>query len=132
MPKPVTILQLLMAQSPIARQHAPIATAAASEEEEEQSIVDHLRSLEDEAYKPLLAPVLGHFIRQLVSFSERQGRPSSSPFDAQGGLPEISIQSYLDRIIKYCPCSKECYFVMLVYLDRCEICRVLHTSAPSL
>jgi len=32
--------------------------------------------------------------------------------------PTISIQNYLERIVKYTPCSKECFVLALVYIDR--------------
>lgn len=32
--------------------------------------------------------------------------------------PTISIQSYLERILKYANCSPSCYVVAYVYLDR--------------
>lgn len=33
-------------------------------------------------------------------------------------IPSIDIQSYLKRILKYCPCSNECFLSLLVYFDR--------------
>ncbi|KAI8080227.1 cyclin-domain-containing protein [Gilbertella persicaria] len=33
-------------------------------------------------------------------------------------IPSIDIQSYLGRILKYCPCSNECFLSLLVYFDR--------------
>ncbi|KAI9252104.1 cyclin-domain-containing protein [Sporodiniella umbellata] len=33
-------------------------------------------------------------------------------------VPSIDIQSYLTRILKYCPCSNECFLSLLVYFDR--------------
>jgi hypothetical protein len=33
-------------------------------------------------------------------------------------IPNIDIQSYLARILKYCPCSNECFLSILVYFDR--------------
>ncbi|KAG2215900.1 hypothetical protein INT46_004156, partial [Mucor plumbeus] len=33
-------------------------------------------------------------------------------------IPNIDIQSYLARILKYCPCANECFLSLLVYFDR--------------
>ncbi|CAO3674524.1 unnamed protein product [Rhizopus stolonifer] len=33
-------------------------------------------------------------------------------------VPSIDIQSYLNRIVKYCPCANECFLSLLVYFDR--------------
>lgn len=33
-------------------------------------------------------------------------------------VPSIDIQSYLNRILKYCPCANECFLSLLVYFDR--------------
>ncbi|ORZ14032.1 cyclin-domain-containing protein [Absidia repens] len=41
-------------------------------------------------------------------------------FHAQA-LPTISIEAYLTRILKYCPCANECFLSLLVYFDRMSI-----------
>lgn len=33
-------------------------------------------------------------------------------------VPSITIYAYLTRILKYCPCSNECFLALLVYFDR--------------
>ncbi|KAI7906713.1 cyclin-domain-containing protein [Cokeromyces recurvatus] len=33
-------------------------------------------------------------------------------------IPSIDIYSYLTRILKYCPCTNECFLSLLVYFDR--------------
>lgn len=33
-------------------------------------------------------------------------------------IPSIDIHSYLARILKYCPCTNECFLSLLVYFDR--------------
>lgn len=33
-------------------------------------------------------------------------------------IPSIDIYSYLNRILKYCPCTNECFLSLLVYFDR--------------
>lgn len=32
--------------------------------------------------------------------------------------PSIDIQSYLNRILQYCPCTNECFLSLLIYFDR--------------
>ena len=32
--------------------------------------------------------------------------------------PSIDIRSYLNRILKYCPCANECFLSLVVYMDR--------------
>ena len=41
----------------------------------------------------------------------------SSCFDAER-LPDIDIKSYLTRIVKFVSCSKNCFLVAMIYLDR--------------
>ncbi|KAI8391285.1 cyclin-domain-containing protein [Radiomyces spectabilis] len=43
--------------------------------------------------------------------------PNYTCFHARA-VPSISIHAYLSRILKYCPCSNECFLALLVYLDR--------------
>ncbi|KAI9487452.1 MAG: cyclin-domain-containing protein [Benjaminiella poitrasii] len=33
-------------------------------------------------------------------------------------IPSIDIHSYLTRILKYCPCTNECFLSLLIYFDR--------------
>ncbi|CAO3610727.1 unnamed protein product [Cunninghamella blakesleeana] len=33
-------------------------------------------------------------------------------------IPSIDIESYLLRILKYCPCANECFLSLLIYFDR--------------
>ncbi|ORZ12251.1 cyclin-domain-containing protein [Absidia repens] len=54
--------------------------------------------------------------------NQRSSRHMSSPniytcFHARS-IPSISIQAYLNRILKYCPCTNECFLAILVYFDR--------------
>jgi len=44
-------------------------------------------------------------------------RDKISPFDAVR-LPDIDVQSYLFRLIKYSGCSRNCLLVSVIYLDR--------------
>lgn len=42
---------------------------------------------------------------------------SFSCFHARS-IPSITIDAYLTRILKYCPCANECFLALLVYFDR--------------
>eukprot|EP01117_Protostelium_nocturnum_P016049 TRINITY_DN6281_c0_g1_i3.p1 TRINITY_DN6281_c0_g1~~TRINITY_DN6281_c0_g1_i3.p1 ORF type:complete len:204 (-),score=59.53 TRINITY_DN6281_c0_g1_i3:232-843(-) len=43
--------------------------------------------------------------------------PNFSVFDSPS-IPCISIGDYLDRIVRYTPCSAECYILALLFIDR--------------
>ncbi|KAL0079208.1 cyclin, partial [Phycomyces blakesleeanus] len=36
-------------------------------------------------------------------------------------IPTITLQAYLVRILKYCPCANECLLALLVYFDRMAV-----------
>lgn len=52
--------------------------------------------------------------------SQQQTTRHSSPYACfyARAIPSIDIQSYLTRILKYCPCANECFLSLLVYFDR--------------
>jgi hypothetical protein len=63
--------------------------------------------------------VLNHVLGQLVA------RGDMVPFDQVQATrfhavkpPAISVKNYLERMVKYAPCSKECYVLALIYIDR--------------
>ncbi|KAI7862310.1 cyclin-domain-containing protein [Spinellus fusiger] len=45
-------------------------------------------------------------------------------------IPSINIYSYLSRILKYCPCSNECFLSLLVYFDRMSKQALASTGRP--
>lgn len=83
--------------------------------------IDFLRSQDEEAYKVMVAPVLSVFLAELVGLNEknyvRHAEPVAAAFEAPVA-PDITISDYLDRIVKYTPCSAECYLIALVFIDR--------------
>jgi len=101
-PRPITILTLLGANS-------------ISPTRKEREIFNQLAA-EDEAYKQIVTPVIAHILEKIAN-TNNQRYNISTPFDFQTP-PGISAGRYLERIVKYTPCSKECYFVALVFLDR--------------
>ncbi|CAO3597154.1 unnamed protein product [Absidia cylindrospora] len=50
-------------------------------------------------------------------YQHQQSPPSTTCFHARA-IPSIDIESYLLRILKYCPCANECFLSLLVYFDR--------------
>jgi len=73
---------------------------------------------DDEVYKQIMTPVIANLLGKLASKNEaRHKNDMFLPFDFQSP-PDISITRYLERIVKYTPCSKECFFVALIFLDR--------------
>lgn len=56
----------------------------------------------------------------LQQHGERRKSISSHAFTCfqARSIPSISIYAYLTRILKYCPCSNECFLAILVYFDR--------------
>ncbi|SAM07966.1 hypothetical protein [Absidia glauca] len=53
----------------------------------------------------------------LASLDRSSFRNTYTCFHARS-IPTISIQAYLIRILKYCPCTNECFLAILVYFDR--------------
>ncbi|KAF9193217.1 hypothetical protein BGZ51_003966 [Haplosporangium sp. Z 767] len=49
--------------------------------------------------------------------AQHQIHTSFTRFHARS-IPSISINAYLTRILKYCPCANECFLSLLVYFDR--------------
>jgi len=66
-----------------------------------------------------LVTVLSNVLCQLVGQNDMVplNRKDITIFHAQRP-PTISIKSYLERIVKYSPCSPECYVLALIYIDR--------------
>ncbi|KAF9315355.1 hypothetical protein BG006_003765 [Podila minutissima] len=49
--------------------------------------------------------------------AQHQIHTSFTRFHARS-IPSITINAYLTRILKYCPCANECFLSLLVYFDR--------------
>lgn len=66
-----------------------------------------------------LVTVLSNVLCQLVGQNDQLplSRKNVTIFHAQRP-PTISIKSYLERIVRYSPCSTECYVLALIYIDR--------------
>eukprot|EP00033_Pygsuia_biforma_P001832 GCRY01002050.1.p1 GENE.GCRY01002050.1~~GCRY01002050.1.p1 ORF type:complete len:654 (-),score=121.69 GCRY01002050.1:1670-3631(-) len=62
-------------------------------------------------------PILSAALNRLAEFSNNHQDCEPSVFDAVVA-PTISIQQYMERIVKYGPCSKECFLLAFIYIDR--------------
>jgi len=87
--------------------------------EEVEAGVDFVRSQDEQAYKRMVSPVVAYFLTQLVTLNDSlpYDRKSSATF-AGKAIPEISIEHYMDRIIRYTPCSPECFHIALIHVDK--------------
>jgi len=66
-----------------------------------------------------IVPVISHVLNQLVARNDKLPFSQSNATIFHGlKSPGISIQAYLDRIVKYSPCSPECFILALIYVDR--------------
>jgi len=93
-------------------------TGPAGNSAEIEQAISFLRSQHEESYKQIIAPVISYFLSQLVG--ENDKRPlqrKMGVFNAQNP-PEVSFADYLARIVKYTPCSAECYILSLIFIDR--------------
>jgi len=101
----------------IKRRNSEYTGPAGNSAEVEQTI-SFLRSQHEETYKQLMAPVISYFLTMLVAENDKKPlQRQLGAFNAQN-LPEVSIADYLARIVKYTPCSAECYVLALIFIDR--------------
>ncbi|KAI8088873.1 cyclin-domain-containing protein [Halteromyces radiatus] len=62
--------------------------------------------------------MLTGLLEKITKTNDRlQQQTNFGPFHARA-IPSIDIESYLLRIVKYCPCANECFLSLLVYFDR--------------
>ncbi|KYQ96827.1 Non-receptor tyrosine kinase spore lysis A [Tieghemostelium lacteum] len=57
-------------------------------------------------------------INTLLSINDQYPNNFSQFLPEHMKLPMITIEGYIGRIIKYSPCSKECFITILMYIDR--------------
>lgn len=67
--------------------------------------------------------IVTHLLERITKTNDRlqlKTSPHTSPYACfyARAIPTIDLQSYLGRILKYCPCSNECFLSVLVYFDR--------------
>lgn len=77
-------------------------------------------SAEDLDARKHYSNVLAHILWQQVAVNETLGkRENIREFScSQNKLPSISLRSYVDRVMKYAPGTKEMYIVVLIFVDR--------------
>ncbi|KAF2077100.1 hypothetical protein CYY_001609 [Polysphondylium violaceum] len=78
----------------------------------------------------LLLEIITLVICKMVKAGDDIGRNTHEQFmPPNKKLPAISIKDYMSRLMKYSPCSKECFVASLVYIDRLSIeCGMLINS----
>jgi len=80
-----------------------------------------INSLSADEYKLKLVPVLAYFVTLLVKRNDKISKEGKNVgFDVFNSLspPEITIEAYLRRIIKYTTCSPECFLMAFSYIDQ--------------
>lgn len=90
---------------------------------EESAHLELLKQMEEQTYKKLIVSVISGQIALLLNKNDPKAAGSNrTVFDSKVGVPGVTIQSYLERIIQYAPCSPECFLISLVYIDRLITC----------
>ncbi|PRP77963.1 hypothetical protein PROFUN_14067 [Planoprotostelium fungivorum] len=84
--------------------------------------LNFIRSQNDEVYKVILTPVIANALTRLISNEEKNIKSQQRVFDAPEA-PSIALSDYLDRIVRYTPCSPETYILALLFLDRLSMGR---------
>jgi len=101
----------------IKRKNSEYTGPAGNSAEIEQAI-SFLRSQHEETYKQIIAPVVSYFLTALVAENDKKPQQRHlGAFNAQNP-PDVSISDYLARIVKYTPCSAECYLLSIIFIDR--------------
>ncbi|TXG70528.1 hypothetical protein EZV62_005463 [Acer yangbiense] len=74
----------------------------------------------DEEMMPRVINVLSSLLQRVAESNDLTRRFQPQRISAFHGLtrPNITVESYLERIFKYANCSSSCYVVAYVYLDR--------------
>lgn len=66
--------------------------------------------------------IVTHLLERITRTNDRiqQSSRHMSPYACfyARAIPNIDIEAYLVRILKYCPCANECFLSLLVYFDR--------------
>ncbi|KAI9316785.1 cyclin-domain-containing protein [Dichotomocladium elegans] len=75
-------------------------------------LLERITKTNDKLQQQQLATANSNDKQQLL-----QQRSAYTCFHARS-IPSIDVYSYLTRILKYCPCTNECFLSLLVYFDR--------------
>jgi len=114
----------------VKRTNAHYAKAAGISSEEEKEMSSLRSDIDEETYKFMLAPLLAHLLTQLVLANDKLPmQKRATVFNAGGSAPDISVQSYMDRIIKYCPCSPEAFICSFLLIDRLSHSKALRITS---
>jgi len=107
----------------ILRDHRSIPHLSSDELKRELLFV---RSQNDEVYKVLTTPVISNILYKLINQTTPKIQRCKI-FDAPE-VPEISISEYMDRIIRYTPCSAEVYIMAVILMDRLAMGAGVHIT----
>jgi len=80
----------------------------------------------------LLVPFLAHVLTQLVLANDKlPNQKKAALFTGGGSAPDISVKDYMDRIIKYCPCSSEAFICAFLFIDRFLYTKALRITSSN-
>jgi len=66
-----------------------------------------------------IVPVLASVLNQLIARNDKMPiNPESMTRFHAFKPPSITVQNYLNRVVKYVACSTECFIMALIYIDR--------------
>lgn len=80
-----------------------------------------------------IVKLMANYLNHITSINDQRPLGSRKPtrFHART-LPSIDMLGYLNRILKYAPCSSECLLGILIYLERISVNKQLsHYSTES-
>lgn len=88
-------------------------------------IYKKMADFESPTIMPKLITFLSSLLQRVAESNDVNQILQSQKLSVFHGLsrPNISIQSYMERIFKYANCSPSCYIVAYVYLDRFTQCQ---------
>jgi len=93
-------------------------TGPAGNSVEVEKAISLLRSQHEVTYKQIISPIISSFLTMLVAENDKKPlQRHLGAFNAQNP-PGVSIADYLARIVKYTPCSAECYLLSIIFIDR--------------
>ncbi|GAM17844.1 hypothetical protein SAMD00019534_010190, partial [Acytostelium subglobosum LB1] len=81
------------------------------------TILEMLRTLEPESLDDMI-DLTAKVINSLVRKGDQNKSIHTQFYPPNNKLPLISIRDYIHRLFKYSPCSRECFIMSLIYIDR--------------
>jgi len=114
------------------RTNAHYAKAAGITSDEAKQLSSIRSDIDEETYKFMLVPFLAHVLTQLVLANDKlPHQKKAALFNCGGSAPDISVRDYMDRIIKYCPCSPEAFICAFLFIDRFAYSKALRITSSN-